>query len=408
MVNDVFAEAVRAAVEDRVGRKTMIIPVTKNNGLRLTGITVRRDGQSRACGGDAGDAGKIGSAEAGEAGELGVARDVRTVEAVRNIEPNFYLENIPEDKRTDEYVDAIADEIVSLFNAVDGNEMEQTVQKLMDILKDKEQLLNSLLPRVVNYEWNKEMLEGLPHRRFLDLAITYEIEIDGVGVGHASVSTCRVRNGMIDASVFDITEEELYEAAMRNARLRKYQILPIWDVIERNMMCSGFRPNVAPGEQGEFGMGAADAAATVDDLIPMLVITNESMNRGAYGIVDTELLKSISDGYFRVADHSLSDHSSSARGPSTAHAYLEEQGRAGEDGSRGAGEAREGVNLIIIPSSTNEILALPVRSSDDLDSELETIRAMVSEVNKTNVSLDERLSDSVYIFERETEEVRIA
>ena len=398
MVDDFFAEAVRKAVEDRVGWKTMIIPVTKNNGLRLTGITVRRVGRSRACGGDAGE---TGSAEAGDAGELGEAGVARDVEAVRNIEPNFYLDNIPEDKRTDEYVDAIADEIVGLFNAVDGSEMEQTVQKLMEILKDKEMFMASLILRVVNYEWNKEMLEGLPHRQFLDLAITYEIEIE-------KNSTCRVRNGMMLNGMVDLTEEELYEAAMRNARLRKYQILPIWDVIERNMMRSGFRPNVAP-VPGEAELSEHEIETM---RIPMIVITNESMNRGAYGIVDMQLLKSISDGYFRVADGGSSAHSTSAHGSSTAHAYLEEQGRAGEDVSRecgGAGDGgAEGVNLIIIPSSTNEILALPVRSSDELDEELDNIRSMVSEVNKTNVSLDERLSDSVYIFERETGEVRIA
>ena len=84
MVDDVFAEAVRTAVEDRVGWKTMIIPVTKNNGLRLTGITVNRT--------------RVRSGEAGD-GEIGDARNVR------NIEPNFYLDNIPKDKRTDEYVD---------------------------------------------------------------------------------------------------------------------------------------------------------------------------------------------------------------------------------------------------------------------------------------------------------------
>ena len=304
MVDDVFAEAVRKAVEDRVGWRTMIIPVTKNNGLRLTGITVRRDGRSgsgRACGGDAGELGEIGSAEAGDVGE--------TEDAVRSIEPNFYLDNIPEDMRTVKNVDDIADRIIRVINrSLEEGGADGIVAKLESLLADKEQLLNSLLPRVVNYEWNKEMLEGLPHRRFLDLAITYEIEIE-------KNSTCRVRNGI--AETLDLTEEELYKAAMRNARLRKYSVMPIWDVIERNMMRNGFRPNVVlvPGE--------AEAEVEAGDLIPMIVITNESMDKGAYGIVDTELLKSISDGFESV------------------------------DGS-------ETPDLIIIPSSTNEILALPV------------------------------------------------
>ena len=196
MVDDVFAEAVRKAVEDRVGWKTMIIPVTKNNGLRLTALTVNRARvRSRRAGED-----KAGEDKAEAVGA------VRTVDAVRSIEPNFYLDNIPEDQRTEENVEEIADRIIRAINrSLEEGGADGIVAKLESLLADKEQLLNSLIPRVVNYEWNKEMLEGLPHRRFLDLAITYEIEIE-------KNSTCRVRNGMIAAS--DITEEELYEAAM--------------------------------------------------------------------------------------------------------------------------------------------------------------------------------------------------
>ena len=167
--------------------------------------------------------------------------------------------------------------------------------------------------------------------------------------------------------LMELDEPELYEAAMRNVRLRKYQVMPIWNLIESNLVQTGFRPKAVP-----FPGEAELSEHEIETMrIPMLVITNESMNKGAYGIVDTDLLKSISDGFESV------------------------------DGS-------ESPDLIIIPSSTNEILALPIRSISELDSELETIRAMVSEVNRTNVSLDERLSDSVYIFERETRELRIA
>lgn len=82
--------------------------------------------------------------------------------------------------------------------------------------------------------------------------------------------------------------------------------------------------------------------------------------------------------------------------------------RSGDAGDRSGDAGDRSGDLIIIPSSTNEILALPVRSSDDLDSELETIRAMVSEVNRTNVSPEERLSDNVYIYEHEIGRIRIA
>lgn len=277
MVDDVFAEAVRAAVSERADGEAVIIPVTKNNGLRLTALTVNRT-RVRS-GEDTAGAGETGEDKAGEdkAEAVGAVRDV---DAVRNIEPNFYLDNIPEDQRTEENVDEIADRIISAINrSLEEGGADGIVAKLQSLLADKEQLLNSLLPRVVNYEWNKEMLEGLPHRRFLDLAITYEIEIEGG-------TTCRIRNG----KGVDIAEQELYKAAMRNARLRKYQVMPIWDLIERNMMRSGFRPNAVPFP------GEAEAAG-----FPMLVISGEALSNGAYAIVDTDLLTSVSDG-FEIVD----------------------------------------------------------------------------------------------------------
>lgn len=305
MVDEVFAEAVRAAVAERTEGEVLIERVQKNNGLTLTGITVRNEGSM--------------------------------------VSPNIYLDNIPDEKRSDENVNIIADEIIRTLDRHRNEGIENTVEELRSMLADKELLLNSLMPRVVNYEWNKELLEGLPHRRYLDLAITYEIEIN-------SGSTCRVRNGM----GIEISEEEMYEAAMRNARLRKYAVTSISDMLERCLCRSGFIP--------------ADVESA--RAVPMIVITNESMSKGAYGIADTQLLADISEGF------------------------------RGGDGS--------GADLIIIPSSTNEILALPIRDNSDLDAELETLRWMVSEVNKSSVPEEERLSDSVYIFNRETKELRIA
>lgn len=98
MVDDFFAEAVRKAVEDRVGLETVIIPVTKNNGLRLTSLTVKQE--------------------------------------ERKIEPTIYLENIPEDKRKIENVNDIADKIVGIFEEhQNDSEMEKTVENTNNGLK---------------------------------------------------------------------------------------------------------------------------------------------------------------------------------------------------------------------------------------------------------------------------------
>lgn len=58
-----------------------------------------------------------------------------------------------------------------------------------------------------------------------------------------------------------------------------------------------------------------------------------------------------------------------------------------------------GVNVIVIPSSIHEILLIPVTENTSMD--LSQYTAMVQDVNATNVSPEERLSDHVYVLDIE-------
>ena len=62
---------------------------------------------------------------------------------------------------------------------------------------------------------------------------------------------------------------------------------------------------------------------------------------------------------------------------------------------------RYGADLAILPSSIHEILLVPVRG----DIDFRKFDAMVRDVNATQVSPEERLSDHVYVFSRETKEI---
>lgn len=61
-------------------------------------------------------------------------------------------------------------------------------------------------------------------------------------------------------------------------------------------------------------------------------------------------------------------------------------------------------NLFIFPSSIHEVLALPEEGSNN---QIAMQKEMVEEVNASNVSPEERLSNSVYYFDREKQEVTI-
>ena len=296
-MDDSFKEAVRAAVEERVGAEVMVTPVRKNNGLMLTGLVIRSSGNNTA--------------------------------------PTFYLESIRPEKRTMDRVEILADEIVAIIqNNQETGGLGNAAETMNRILGDTEELKSRVYPRVVNYAWNEEILQGLPHRRFLDLAITYDIEI-------ATGASCRVRNEMME--IISLSEDDLYEAAIRNIRLRSYQIMTMADMLDRAGVEMGV--NIRGAEEG----------------MPLVVITNPSGINGAYGIIDEELLEHI---YHRFG---FGDH--------------------------------RGLDFFSIPSSVHEILVTPAQSGAEGEY-LNHIKSMVREVNENNVALEERLSDSVYIYEK--------
>ncbi len=61
-------------------------------------------------------------------------------------------------------------------------------------------------------------------------------------------------------------------------------------------------------------------------------------------------------------------------------------------------------DLYILPSSIHEVILLPVRYSCDED----YIRNMIAEINRTQVDLEDRLSDSLYYYDRMNDEIRMA
>ena len=111
-------------------------------------------------------------------------------------------------------------------------------------------------------------------------------------------------------------------------------------------MRSGFRPKAVPFPGEAEGEAEGEAAR-----FPMLVITNETLSNGSYAIVDTELLKSISDGFFHVSTaHGSSPHGSSAA-PSDGDSVRGGNREPGEHGESGEPGEHKAPDLIIIPSS---------------------------------------------------------
>ena len=89
-----------------------------------------------------------------------------------------------------------------------AKKMEEAFDNMPDFSGVMNELnMDKIIPQVINTEWNKELIEGVPHRQFHDLSIIYRLIVN-INEMHM-VSSCLINNYM--AEVMGLTEEELYE-----------------------------------------------------------------------------------------------------------------------------------------------------------------------------------------------------
>ena len=71
---------------------------------------------------------------------------------------------------------------------------------------DYNQIKEMIFIHMVNYDLNKEYLKNVPHRRWLDLAVTYRVELF---VGSSTVGVIPITNARL--TVWNVTEEKVFQ-----------------------------------------------------------------------------------------------------------------------------------------------------------------------------------------------------
>lgn len=187
----------------------------------------------------------------------------------------------------------------------------------LNCLFDPDYVRRNVVLRVVNAEKNKNMLFDLPHYAWQDLAaycyVIVEERDDGATAGMKVTHALLAKLGM--------TTSELYRAAYKNTREKGFKIFRMADLNPLFAM-----------------MGDA----------PMLICSNEHVNRGASFVLYEENLQKASEML--------------------------------------------GGDMVILPSSVNEVICIPACG------DAEELVDIVRETNRTQVADDEQLSDNCYRY----------
>lgn len=272
--------------------------VMKNNGLELTGLVIMKKEEMAA--------------------------------------PTIYLDEFYEQYNLGREMKDIFEEIMELY--------EENCHKLkidFSFFMNYHQVRDRVMYKLLNYEENERLLEEIPYRRFLDLAVVFYVEVDHDDLGYGSVL---IHNKHLD--VWNITEKELFEAARENTpKHLKYRLSSMDGIMD-----------------GIF-MESADAGfLDVEDIQEhdMYVLTNCNMLFGAACMMYEGLIRKISE--------------------------------------------QLKCDLYIIPSSVHELILVP---QDGFTESKEELCNLVRYVNENQVERVDRLSNSVYEYIREKDEICI-
>ena len=205
---------------------------------------------------------------------------------------------------------------------------------------------DQILPRLYGTQSNAELLADRPHRLMDDLAITYCVTLGDRPDGFMSIP---ITNDLLNS--WNTDEETLFLLAITNLPT----IAPSTFKSMTEVMCEMMPELFASDDE------LCDSFLPMNDMDDkMFVLSNKQNVNGASALLDNTMMDAICE--------------------------------------------KIGSNFFILPSSLHEVLIVPASKNMDL-SELED---MVREVNATQVAPPDKLSDSVYRYDREHRTIKLA
>lgn len=262
-----------------------------------------------------------------------------------NVSPTIYVDGLFDDFIKGKDMDDIVWEIINTYH--NYNERVRDVEIEYSKWTQFENVKDQVFMKLINYNRNTELLEKHPHVRYLDLAVTFHINVENTMENQASV---KINYELMRR--WGITTEKLYEFAKENTRkMFPLTVKPMSDVIFDLINSGNFDKNYEYEKTNEDFCGIVNE----DNMVhKMFVMTNSCCVNGAVSLVYKE--------------------------------FIEEFAR------------EQGCNIVMLPSSVHEVICI---TNVDKEDYLHLIR-MVNEVNAIHVMPEEVLSDNIYIYNKET------
>lgn len=275
---------------------------------------------------------------------------LRIMNPARNFAPVIYLDSYFEKyERGDMSLNAILDDIAKTYQ-------ESTLEMAFSIeeFSDFELVKSRVVPRLIDGFNNDELLVDKPHKMLNGLAVMYVVELNRADVGRSDYASISISNQILQE--WKITEEQLHDAAMKNLESRTADLMTMTDVLLSLIMDDPVEKLRLQGKSTE------EIEEIFSEQLPpqrdlMYVLTNESRHFGASVILNSKVMDDITE-------------------------------RIGE--------------FYILPSSLHEVILVP-REKTIFDHIM--LEEIVRDINATQLDIEEKLSDLVFLYDSQTKEL---
>ena len=263
-----------------------------------------------------------------------------------NVSPNVYLENFYNSFKEGEPLDKVLDKIGDVIKQHSIN-MKMELQEIIDFDRAKDYIF----PRLIGVEKNEAILEKRPHTIVAeDLAETYAVKLTTSRFGEASTP---ITNELLDR--YGISKDELHDIAHANLDRQEMTLKTMNEIMKEMMMPKLLEMTGGNHEEAEKFFNTMSPCS---ENMESYVVTNMEKCNGSNMILSNKAMDEAAE--------------------------------------------KLGGDFFVLPSSIHECILIPVDKSEMSRSELQE---MVQEVNNTQVSEQDRLSDSVYAYDSKAHEL---
>lgn len=163
-----FVAIMQEKMSKKTGKEVIVTKVTKNNNIKLTSLVIK--------------------------------------ENAHNVSPNIYVEQYWElYQRTDDLEEAVE----AMYKMYNQSNIAQSIN--MEWFRGFEEVKGKVAYKLVNYEYNKELLEQIPHTKYLDLAKVYYVSVEDEAFGKGTIL---IHNNHLE--MWSVSAEQLEELAAVN------------------------------------------------------------------------------------------------------------------------------------------------------------------------------------------------